>query len=742
MKDFHFHPGSNDPGEYPLNRFLPEFPSGCFKGWLMENLPPGAWIVDPFGMHPAMALEAARAGYRILVACNNPVLAHMYEVLASAPQAAQFQGVLADLAAEKKGDQRLEGFILSLYETKCPTCSIVMPARKFIWDRDRRTPVRLVVHCPECGGERELDVTDADLEKLRAIENTNLPRTWALERMGALSDDQQAIVQEAISDHPQRGLYVLFTLLNRAEAMALPDSERMLLRALLLSACDAANALWPANDTRARPLQLGNPPQFNEFNLWLKMEESIAQWCRLDTPVPLVKYPATLPETGGICLHPGRLRYILPLDSAIDPAAVVTILPRSNQAFWTLSALWSGWIFGKEAVTPIRSAFDRQRYDWHWQTQALYSTLTPLQVNLPDVPFFALLTDLAPGAMMAAIAGAQMSGWELQGISLRSDANLAQFLWKKAIAKPVFLETPMIELIRSGLEVEMKQRGEPFGNLEALAVALCSVVRERRLVRYDDQIPLDLLSTMQSNLTDALTKSGSIQNLGKEASPSQRSWFLAETDSTFPDFSERIEERLAALLESMNECEPREVDRTLCREFTGILAPAEGLLKVCLESYAEPMAEKPGFWKFREEDHHAARDQEIKETLKYLDEMAAQFKLEYQGNNPVTWIDQKGISLSVFYVSASTSITSVAHEVINSGAKQIFWILPGARVRLIDYRMQKNAHLADMLAGWRFIKFRTLRAMKESKYSELEPWIKRSESDPVDWEQSRQIPIF
>ena len=140
-----YEPGSLAPaGSGPLARYLPPLPPGMVSGWLRrqapERVPPGVWLFDPLGASPAMVLEAALAGYRVLVACNNPILSFMIETLASAPDSGDFQSVLAALAASRRGEERLEAHIQSLYETECDDCGATVPAQAFLWRKDESQP--------------------------------------------------------------------------------------------------------------------------------------------------------------------------------------------------------------------------------------------------------------------------------------------------------------------------------------------------------------------------------------------------------------------------------------------------------------------------------------------------------------------------------------------------------------------------------------------------------------------------
>jgi hypothetical protein len=71
-----FIPGTPALHPGPLSRYLPPIPTGVVSAWLAEQGrlesrgPAAAWVLDPFGISPQVAVEAARAGFRVLVAAN------------------------------------------------------------------------------------------------------------------------------------------------------------------------------------------------------------------------------------------------------------------------------------------------------------------------------------------------------------------------------------------------------------------------------------------------------------------------------------------------------------------------------------------------------------------------------------------------------------------------------------------------------------------------------------------------
>src|SRR5262245_54956671 len=129
-----------DPG--PLSRFTPPLEEGVIARWLSQHAsrPVGSWLLDPFGFSPRLVLEAARAGYRVLVTINNPVTRFLLEMSANPPSEADFQAALAELAVAKKGDERLGSHLQSLYLTPCEKCGQQIQVDSFLWRRGESLP--------------------------------------------------------------------------------------------------------------------------------------------------------------------------------------------------------------------------------------------------------------------------------------------------------------------------------------------------------------------------------------------------------------------------------------------------------------------------------------------------------------------------------------------------------------------------------------------------------------------------
>ena len=132
-------PGLSPAEPGPLARFTPPLEDGVISAWLPLYVPGGSWVLDPFGFSPRLALEAARAGYRVLVTVNNPITRFLLEMSARPPSEMDFKAALADLSAAKKGEERLGAHLQSLYLTPCEKCGRDVQAQAFLWHKCRKT---------------------------------------------------------------------------------------------------------------------------------------------------------------------------------------------------------------------------------------------------------------------------------------------------------------------------------------------------------------------------------------------------------------------------------------------------------------------------------------------------------------------------------------------------------------------------------------------------------------------------
>lgn len=493
-----------------LARHLPPIPEGIVSSWLHANLPEGTWILDPFGASPRIALEAAQAGYRVLVAANNPIARFSLEMISNPPHISELKAALAELAASYVGDERTEPHIRSLYNTICARCGQTISAQAFLWEYGNPAPYARIYTCPFCGDTGEHPCTAFDVTHASKFVSSGLHKARALERVVAFSDQDRIHVEQALTVYNPRALYALLTIINKLEGLNLPPDSQKQLSALLLYTFDQANSMWRPQAQSDRRRQLSIPRHSRENNVWMALEEGINKWGASDIPernsaVPVTIWPNQLAQETGICIYEGRLVNLIDSIQNIDIKSVCTAIPRPNQAYWTLCALWAGWLWGREAVGSFKGVLHRQRYDWAWHTNALASVFKQLANYLsPSTPIFGMIGEAEPGFIGSALVAAAVAGCHLESMALRLEEKQAQLYWKSERGHEINqVETGLAHSAVQTAKRYLEINGEPEAYLSTISAALLGIIN-----RWHEQLlEPRLVSIPQSALHTEITQS-------------------------------------------------------------------------------------------------------------------------------------------------------------------------------------------------------------------------------------------
>ncbi|MGB9669307.1 MAG: hypothetical protein ACPL0B_02865, partial [Anaerolineales bacterium] len=436
-----FFPGESSLEHYPFARYLPPYYFNSVTQLIDYQINrisalQSAVILDPFGASPFVDVEIARGGFPVVVCCNNPINRLLMEFFANPPSQEELLPILAEIAGLKKGNVRLETFIRSLYQSVCNNCGSKVEVEYFVWEK---TANDLIHHlsqkkyrCLACGQIGEYPISKADLELLEKIPSIDIFEFEAANKVVSRNDSQWQTVLEAVRLHPPRALYVLFTILNKIEDLSSNERKQKLLLALMLSIIDYANGLWPYPPRRYRPKQLALSAQFIEHNLWFTLEKAIEHWIELNSTakvIPVVYWPNT-PKAGEISIFEGRIKELVKTNPNLEFPFIVTVLPRPNQAYWTLSAIWTGWLVGKNAVIPFKNVLQRKRYDWGWHCQALFSAFSEMVENKRSpMRIIALIEENEPNFLAASLIAGDQAGFELYDYTQQTDTHRAQIGW-------------------------------------------------------------------------------------------------------------------------------------------------------------------------------------------------------------------------------------------------------------------------------------------------------------------------
>ena len=726
-----------DPG--PLSRFTPPLEEGVVSAWLSQHASraAGSWLLDPFGFSPRLTLEAARAGYRVLVTVNNPITRFLLEMSANPPSEADFKAALSELESLKKGDERLGAHLQSLYITTCEKCEKEVQAQSFLWRRGEDAPYARIYTCPYCEDSGERPVTEADAERAKKIAATDaLHRSRAFERVAALKDEDRVYAEEAIEHYLPRPLYFLTTVINRFESLNLSPERKRALSALILVACDAGNTLWGHPSERPRPKQLTIPTQFREHNLWMMLERGLTLWTETGASVPVEAWPKKIPETGGICVYDGRLKDLArEVKKEIPIAAVVGSVPRPNQAFWTLSALWAGWLWGREAVEPYKVALRRRRYDWAWNATALHATFRHLFELLPlGTPFFGLLPEPEPSFLTAALSAAEAAGFDLTSLALRTQNDPIQINWARGEQANRETRELDIEDVRAAIQSHLVERGEPASYLHVHAAALIALVASRALKQTSQEFD-EALKATQSAMQTALTDDERFVHYSTGESVDSGLWGSDDLIRHYDSLADRVEVAIVTFLQKNPDSIYLEIEENLYPQFPGLLTPSKAMIYAVLDSYAERSG---AAWKLRAEDVASARRIELNTIHAMIEALGTRLNYSAHMEGKIILWEENGKVQHALYVLASALIGRAMAETPYPPDQTII-VIPGGRSALIAYKTQRDPALAARLKKYRLVKYRLLRTLFEIPVLTRESFEEQISSDPLEKSTSQMI---
>jgi len=731
---------SADPG--PLSRFIPPLEEGVISHWLPLHAPAGTWLLDPFGFSPRLTLEAARAGHRVLVTVNNPVTRFLLEMAANPPSESDFKAALSELETAKKGDERLGIHLQSLYLTICEKCEKEISVQAFLWRKGEDVPYARIYTCPNCEDSGEHAATEQDVERARKIASTDgMHRSRAFERVISLKDDDRIYAEEAIEHYLPRPLYFLNTIINRLDSLSLTQDRKRALSALILVACDAGNTLWGYPSERPRPKQLTIPNQFREHNLWMMLERGLSLWSETGSSVVIEAWPNKIPESGGICVYEGRLKDLAQeVQKKIPIAAVVGSVPRPNQAFWTLSALWAGWLWGREAVDPYKVALRRRRYDWAWNATALHAVFSHLVELLPDgTPFFGWLPEPEPTFLTSALTAAQAAGFDLKSLALRTASDPVQIDWVRKENLKRETGKPDIKVVGTAIYGHLTERGEPASYLHVHTAGLISLAESYTLKQKDQEFDETLRAT-QTVIQNSLAEDSRFVHYSTGENIDTGLWGINGNNDLsryYESLADRVEMAIVTFLQKNPDSIYLEIENDLYPRFPGLLTPSKAMIYAVLGSYAE---KNSAAWKLRAEDVASARRNELN-TINALIEVIGRrlnFTTRVDGKNLV-W-EENGEIRYAFYVLASALIGRAMLETPQPPEQTII-VIPGGRAGLIAYKSQRDPALAADMKKYRLVKYRLLRSLLEVPVLTRETFEEQVTSDPLEKSQS-QLMMF
>lgn len=738
---------SAEPVQLPLARYLPPIPDGMLRNWLLENLPLGSPILDPFCASPQVALECAQAGYPVIVTCNNPLIRNITQTLAEAPSASDLVALVTEVGDLQRGGSRLEESLSELYQTTCPNCQRVIQTQYYLWEKGEKYPSSRFIHCPVCRTEGEFEIEAFDKSILDEKIHDEMHRVRA-ELRNAFDGEVIEGVREAVATYLPRSLDFLFTLINRLPGMRLSPTKKGWLQTMLIMLCDLGNSMWDVSNSRTRPKQIGDPPRFKEFNLWLELLAIARDW---QSPYERQTYReigTEMPETlEGIHLFAGRFRELENPQVMEAIQAFVSIIPRPNQPFWTYSALWTGWIFGTDALEGIKGSLDRKRYGWQWQSGALFQLFKSCAEKTKDSKrFFSLAGEMNTGFLTSILTASENAGFKLTRFGQDEEREIAQFVWEPDQNPSVVTEDALdgqqgnlqAELVRF---LEKTVQPGTFRSLYGqLLVHLCS---QGKLVQGLERIPPNYTGKLQNTISLVFNNNPRLVRYDTTSENLESGyWGLETLPQNAASLTDKLEQFIYKQLEAHQNIPEAELVSAVYRQFPGLQTPPMSTIYEILQSYANCQEPDP-LWSQKLEEYAASRAKDIQAIQTVLARLAKAFGLKSQSFDSRTdWLDQQGtIKLRLIVQSHANLYLSLTNPLFDPN--QTYIIHPGSRSNLIKYKINQDPQLESLLnQGWRFGKFRRVRESLNKLELNYESWLDFIAADAPEWEKPQQLSFF
>ena len=785
----HFIPGETREQEIPLKRYLQPLPANVVSHYVAACTSPGDFVLDPLAQTGTLLVEAAAQGRNGIATSFNPVNSLLVHGLLTLPSPQEIDSATTQLGDSLKRGVPLREHIQQLYASTCAGCLQPTTPEYFLWDGEDDRPVEKYCHCPHCGADGRFPVQDADLEVLDSIERQGVHYWYLLERLAQPHEPERKLAEELLELYTPRNLSALTDLSMKIETLFADSPLQAALQLILVHCLDTCSKLGASPLPRPTALRLHPQSRFVERNVWHAFEEAYQQVRRLSPP-PEVTVTSDLEHLvsegsgNGIVMNE-PLRQVA---AALPPASVSLVIAAPApyyRPFWTLSYLWSGWLWGREKAALLKPLLRRKTMGWSWYRKRLCAALKtvhrPLrrQGRMVFILEHADLTHIT-NLILAAVGAAfkldrilyqpedihpvkrPMRGAEgayrltftrhdragQQPEELSPDP-LAAALQEAALRAARELLTERGEALHfSWLHSVIYQR---WSRDELLGQALALEEEVAVADFLEEHLGVGLQEGLMKGVLELLPEDPDEEN-------GHRLWWLKGKGYPPRPLGDRLEQAVCEALAHGKDLPYGVLEDRIYSRFPGIFTPAPGLVEACIHSYARD--DSTSTWHLRPEDEATTLARERVEVLSLLVEMG--HRLGYQVSAAakrvqgllttaehtsrtrlpkgmdVAW-KEEGTVCHVFAFRQSTvlgDVLSDARRRKSEGRRYI--VVPDRRLDLLRFRLETELLLRRALAEgeWQFIKLSHLTVLTSRKGLDrqdlgqvvgLEPLIERPE---------------
>lgn len=770
----HFVPGEpHKPSGLLPGHFRP-VPGNVVRAYLEAYTRPGDLVVDLFCEGPTVLRQAVLAGRRAVGSSFNPLAVRLTRLALAPPARRQLDAAITRLGDAPRMGVPFREHIEDLYAVRCPRCGLTTPADAFTWDRDAATIRQVHWQCQHCGHQVAPPPPGDESVRGETVERRGLHYWYAVDRIAPAGDPLRERAQQLLELYTPRNLYALSSLLMKIESLFADDDTQQMLKLLLLSCLDTCSSLYgpesPSPRHRLRP-----PAHFLERNVWRALVVAAADFPAADCgePFPLTDDAGTLLASDGpplAALLPfGVHRLVISLPSGCA-ALVIASPPRPDPALWSLSWLWTGWLFGHQVAAPLKPLLRQWRVDWDWYARTMQATFRALRALLDDGAPLILIFDDSEPAMIEALTLALSGAGYAPGAWIRqADTHAYRLTSHRAPSLPAppvgasELADALCAETSDAVQDLLAARGEPL-TWDDLRLPVYRRLAEAGLLgqaAVAEDLPSSPRAYVVEQVQDALAGAEGLVCLGEAVeaegeatSPQPPRWWLQHPLAAAPPLSTRVEAMVHQLLLSTLILTGDALDEEVYRRFPGDLTPEASLIETCRRSYGREVT--PGHWQLRPEDQpdrRAAEVADIRQELRQLGERL-DFEVSLRSDAPdapaprplpafdVLWRDE-GQPAYAFAIQWTARVHDLLLAEAPAGVQPCL-VIPGGRAVLVAFKLQHDPRLrrAVVKAGWQFVKYRHLRRILAEESLERHVLKQIFGLDPIIERNGAQMPLF
>jgi hypothetical protein len=391
--------------------------------------------------------------------------------------------------------------------------------------------------------------------------------------------------------------------------------------------------------------------------------------------------------------------------------------------------LWAGWLWGRESTEAFKLVLRRRRYDWGWHLEALGAALSHLfELVKLGTPVLSLVPEPEPAFLTAALAAGDINGYHLQSLAMRTQHDAAQIVWTRGDRLHHESGTPDVSAVRAAIRAHLTARGEPTFYLPLHAAGLTALTESHALTR-PRQAADEVIKSAATVIQEALLGDETLVRYRPGESVDTGLWGNADLSPHSEPLTDRVEMAVVSFVIEHPDCTLLELQRGLAARFPGLLTPSIRLVGEVLVSYAEFAN---GRWRLRAEDAPAARKKELAQLGDLIESIGERLEFGTNRLDARTLVWESGeTSEYVFHLKASAVIGRAVAESPYPRERSLV-VIPGGRSSLLAYKQGRDPALAARLEGFRFVKFRLIRALAEIPVLNRQTFEEQITRDPVE----------